>query len=61
MNLYHIRDTDGGNEVFIVATDIRVAIDMFENSYGYTPETIRNFTADGGVVLVEGLVKETEQ
>ena len=58
MNLYHIRDTDGGNETLIVATSIRIAIDMFEGRYGYTPETIRNVSADGQDVWVEGLEKE---
>ena len=58
MKLYHMRDTDGGMEHFIVATNIRIAIDMFEGRYGYPPEIIRNLSADGEIVWVEGVTKE---
>lgn len=42
MELYLCHDTDFGNKTYIVANNIKEAIDVFKQKHGYYPEVIIN-------------------
>ena len=52
MKVFYMQDSDGGSATYVVADDIRSALDLFKESYGYDPESIRDMTADHEIVLI---------
>jgi hypothetical protein len=57
MKAFMCQDTDGGNHTFIIAETIRKAVDLFEDKYKYLPEIVKDITADGETIIIQGEVK----
>jgi hypothetical protein len=53
MNIYYISDKDTGNGTFFVCNNIKDAIDLFYDNYGYDPEVIRKINDDRENVLIK--------
>jgi hypothetical protein len=53
MNIYRIRDTDGGNSCYIVANGIRSAVDIFIKEYKYEPEDVYKITEANELVYID--------
>ena len=57
MKVFTCHDTDNGSHTIIIAYDIKKAIDLFEEKYKYLPEIIRDISADGETIIIQGELK----
>ena len=57
MKVFRMNDTDCGRDWIVVADDIRTAIDLFDKANSGVPEIIREMTADGEQIIVQGLIE----
>ena len=55
MKVFRMSDTDAGRDWIVVADDIRKAIDLFDKANSGVPEKIREITADGEQIIIQGL------
>jgi hypothetical protein len=53
MKLFFTVDADRGNPNYIVAEDLRKALDLHKDKYGYDPEYIKELTTEDESVLIK--------
>lgn len=54
MKFFKCKDTDGGRKSFVVARDIKKAIDAFmEKNNKIPPEIVEDLTADGETLIIQ--------
>jgi len=54
MKFFKCQDTDGGRKSYVVARDIKKAIDVFMGKYdNIPPEIIEDLTADGEILIIQ--------
>jgi hypothetical protein len=52
---FSMDDTDAGRASIVVASDMIRALELFKRAHGTYPERVRDMTADGETVIIEGL------
>ena len=57
MKVFRMNDTDCGRDWIVVAEDIREGIDLFDKANNGVPEKIRELTADGEQIIIQGLIE----
>lgn len=55
MKVFRMNDTDCGRDWIVIAEDIRKGIDLFDKANSGLPEKIRELTADGEQIIIQGL------
>lgn len=53
MKIFNCYDSDKGNVCYIVCSDIKKCIEIFEKQFNYCPERIIDITADCKQVFIE--------
>ena len=57
MKVFRMNDTDCGSDWIVIAEDIRRAIDLFDKANSGVPEQIREMTADGEQIIIQGFIE----
>ena len=57
LKVFRMNDTDGGRDWIVIAEDIRKGIDLFDKANNGVPEKIRELTADGEQIIIQGLIE----
>lgn len=52
---FSMDDTDAERTSIVVASDMVKALELFKQAHGTYPERVRDMTADGETVIIEGV------